>query len=45
MLNSPFVRFDSISRKGIADLREPGGRWICAEHAIDTYSLEQPVES
>ena len=44
MLSSPFVRFDSISREGIAALREPGGRWICAKHASNTYSLEQPVE-
>ena len=42
-LASPIVRFDPLSRQGIADLRESGGGRVCAEHADDIHSFEQPV--
>ncbi len=43
MLTSPLVRFDPLSRQGIADLHESGGGRVFAEHAGDIHRFEQPV--
>ena len=42
-LASPLVRFDPLSRQGIADLHESGGGRVCAEHAGDIHSFKHPV--